>query len=68
MSKLTKDLPDTFFDTRTRQRYMNKGLISSNDYENYLKALPNDEENFELAPFEDDLDLTDESSEESSEA
>lgn len=58
MSKPAKELSETHFDTRTRQRYMGMGVISQTDYQAYLKALPNDEDNFELAPFEDDdIDL-----------
>lgn len=68
MSKPTKELPDTYFDTRTRQRYMNKGLLKPTDYETYLKNLPNDEENFELAPFEDDIDLTDDNTDDAAES
>ncbi len=55
MSKsAAKEFSETHFDTRTRQRYVGMGVISQDDYQAYLKALPNDEDNFELAPFEDD--------------
>ncbi len=54
MAKTTKELSEVYFDTRTRSRYMAKGLISQKDYESFLTTLPNDEDNFELAPFEDD--------------
>lgn len=59
MSKsAAKEFTETHFDTRTRHRYLNMGVISQADYQTYLKALPNDEDNFELAPFEDnDVDL-----------
>ena len=54
MAKSPKELSEVYFDTRTRARYMAKGLISQKDYESFLSSLPNDEDNFELAPFEDD--------------
>ena len=58
MSKSSKEITETHFDTRTRQRYMRMGVVTQADYDTYLKSLPNDEDNFELAPFEDDdLDL-----------
>lgn len=58
MSKTVKEFSEMHFDTRTRKRYLSLGVITQDDYQNYLKNLPNDEDNFELAPFEDDdLDL-----------
>lgn len=52
MSKLS--LPEKFFDVRTMSRYARKGNISAKDVEEHYKALPNDEDNFELSIIEDD--------------
>lgn len=50
-------LPEKFFDVRTMSRYARKGNISAKDIEDHYKALPNDEDNFELSILEDDDDI-----------
>jgi hypothetical protein len=50
----TKSLEEKHFDVRTMSRYVKKGTLKKSDVESYLKALPNDEENFELTVFDDD--------------
>lgn len=66
---MTKNLQEKHFDVRTRDRYLAKGSIQQNDIESYYKALPNEEENFELTTFEDDeIGIGDELTEEEMEA
>ena len=51
---MSKNLPEKLFDVRTRKSYLTKGKISEKDVENYIAALPDDADNFELTSFEDD--------------
>lgn len=49
---------EKYFDVRTMHRYLKKGVVKQEEINAHLKALPNDEDNFELTVFEnDDLDL-----------
>ena len=62
---MANDIPEKYLDRRTRERYLKKGLVSPKEFDQYLKALPNDEGNFELASFiDDELGVGDELSEE----
>lgn len=75
---MTLERKEFYYDKRVTEYYQRKGIITKKDVEAHLKNLPNDEDNFELAPFEDDdleldsasledvsdLDVSDEDSEE----
>ncbi len=62
---MTKNIENKYFDIRTRGRYLKSGEISQKDVDQYLKQLPNDEENFELVMIEeDDIGLGEQLSEE----
>lgn len=61
----TKELDEKYFDLRTRERYLKKGVINQPDVDAHLKNLPNDEDNFELVMITEDeigvgQELTDE--------
>lgn len=51
---MSQNLFEKLIDRRTRERYLKKGLITQKDLEQHLKALPNDEDNFELTTFTED--------------
>lgn len=51
---MSKNPEEKFFDVRTNSRYIKKSVISQKDLQDHLKALPNDEENFDLVMFEED--------------
>lgn len=51
---MAQNIDEKLLDRRTRERYLSKGLITQKDIEQHLKSIPNDEENFELATFEED--------------
>lgn len=55
---------EKYYDVRTVDRYLKKGLIKKADLESYLKKLPNDEDNFELSVLDDELGVGDALSEE----
>lgn len=62
---MAQDIPEKYLDRRIRERYLKKGLVTKKEVEQHLKALPNDEHNFELTTFaEDDLGIGNELSEE----
>lgn len=48
------DNKERYFDLRTRERYLKKGLTTQKEIDSYLKNLPNEEKNFELTTFDDD--------------
>jgi hypothetical protein len=47
-------LPEKFFDVRTMEMYLKKGVLTRADIDQHAKALPNDESNFELTILEED--------------
>lgn len=49
-----KPIDIKLFDQRTLKRNLEKGLLKEDDYQKYLKSLPNDEDNFETVPFDED--------------
>lgn len=51
---MSKPADEKYYDVRTMDRYLNKGLIKKTDVESHLKGLPNDEDNFELSVLDDD--------------
>lgn len=54
---MSKPVDEKYYDVRTMDRYLKKGLIKKGDVESHLKALPNDEDNFELSVLDDDDEL-----------
>lgn len=61
---MAQGITEKYLDRRVRERYLKKGLITPKELEQHLKALPNDEDNFELTTFVDDeLGVGDELSE-----
>ncbi len=52
---ITRDDP-RFWDVRTLERRLRKGLISKKDYEKHLKSLPDVEEKKSSVELSDDLD------------
>jgi hypothetical protein len=51
---MSKPVDEKYYDVRTMDRYLTKGLIKKSDVETHLKSLPNDEDNFELSVLDDD--------------
>lgn len=51
---MSKPTEEKFYDIRTQQRYVKDGTVSQKDLTDHLKALPNDEDNFDLVMFESD--------------
>lgn len=48
-----KNIDLKLIDTRTAQRYINQGLLKKEDYDKYLKSLPDDSENLVSVNFEE---------------
>lgn len=48
---------EKYFDVRAVDFYLKKGVISRDEIDKYHKALPNDEENFELTVLQEDDDM-----------
>jgi hypothetical protein len=62
---MSKTLEERHFDVRTVNRYLKKGSVTKTELEAHYKALPNDEDNFELSILdEDEIGIGEELSEE----
>lgn len=48
------------FDLRTVQRNIKLGFINENDFQQHVKALPDETNNFDEIPLEDENDIWDE--------
>jgi hypothetical protein len=46
-----------YFDRRTFKRNIETGFITQSDYDNYIKNLPDESDNFEEIPFEEPDEL-----------
>ena len=52
---MTKPILDNrFLDHRTLKRNLAQGLVKEEDYQKFLKSLPDESENCETVPFEDE--------------
>lgn len=52
--------PEQTFDIRTLDVQLQRGTISQKEYDQYLKALPDDEGNYEEVVIQDDEDASEE--------
>ena len=52
----SKKSEESTFDLRTLDSLVSRGTVKQADYDKYLKTLPDEEGNFQLAQIEDDLD------------
>ncbi len=54
-----KQITEKQIDTRTRRLYLKNKKISSQDVNQYLETLPDDQDNFELLSFDEEVVLDD---------
>ena len=56
----TKKTDEKLFDLRTLDAFQSRGVVKPAEYDKYLKALPDDEGNYENVVIEEDEDLPEE--------
>ena len=56
---MTKDPNLKLVDKRTHERNVRLGHLKDEEYQKFLKSLPDDSSNFDTMPFEDPEDLDD---------
>ena len=56
----TKKNDEKLFDLRTLDAFQSRGVLKPAEYDKYLKALPDDEGNYENVVIEEDEDLPEE--------
>lgn len=55
---MAKKFDEVLFDNRTVKKYINKGLITDKDYEEFLKSLPDESKNADkIKAFEEEENL-----------
>ena len=59
---------EKLYDIRTLDAFQSRGIVKPADYEKYLKALPDDEGNYDTVLIEEEDDFEDSSSEEDDDA
>ena len=52
-----KKNPEKFFDLRTIEHLISNGTIKQSEYDKHLKALPDDEGNYDLVNLEEEAEL-----------
>lgn len=53
---MSKKIDEKYFDIRTRNRYLEKNIITKKDVHEFVTTLQNDEDNFELSLIDSEAD------------
>lgn len=57
---MSTELKEKHFDVRLVSRFQKRGVVKDGDLQKHMSDLPNDEDNFDLVPFEDEEVFIDE--------
>lgn len=57
---MSPEFKEKHFDVRLQNRFKKRGVVTDSDVQKHLSDLPNDEDNFDLVPFEDEEVFIDE--------